>query len=123
MNRRYKMARTSVLLRDGNVLVTSGATAAEVLDVARGAFREVAGRLTGAYRFAAAAPLPGGDVLITGGYSDANPEHGRCVAISATLTCHLTKGWFPTLGQLALALGFELHNFRTAAAAPAAGFG
>lgn len=71
-NRRYKIAGTSVLLPDGNVLVTSGARTAEILDIASGTFRAVPGRLTGAYRFAAAAPLHGGDVLITGGYSDAN---------------------------------------------------
>lgn len=71
-NRRYKIAGTSVLLPDGNVLVTSGARTAEILDIASGTFREVSGRLTDAYRFAAAAPLRGGDVLITGGYSDAN---------------------------------------------------
>jgi len=71
-HRRYKIAGTSVLLPDGNVLVTSGATTAEILDIASGTFREVPGRLTDAYRFAAAAPLRGGDVLISGGYSDAN---------------------------------------------------
>jgi len=71
-NRRYKIAGTSVLLPGGNVLVTSGARTAEILDIASGTFRDVPGRLTDAYRFAAAAPLRGGDVLITGGYSDAN---------------------------------------------------
>lgn len=71
-NRRYKIAGTSVLLPDGNVLVTSGARAAELLDVTRWTFREIRGRLPTAFRFAAAASLPGGDVLITGGYSDAN---------------------------------------------------
>ena len=71
-NRRYKIAGTSVLLPDGNVLVTSGARVAELLDVRSWTFREVNGRMPDAYRFAAAAPLRGGDVLITGGYSDAN---------------------------------------------------
>jgi hypothetical protein len=71
-NRRYKIAGTSVRLPDGNVLVTSGAATAEILDIASGTFREVPGRITDAYRFAAAAPLRGGDVLIAGGYSDAN---------------------------------------------------
>jgi hypothetical protein len=71
-NRRYKIAGTSILLPDGNILVTSGARAAELLDMTSWAFREVRGRLPAAYRFAAAAPLRGGDGLITGGYSDAN---------------------------------------------------
>lgn len=71
-NRRYKIAGTSALLPDGNLLVTSGAKSAELLDVTSQTFREVPGRLPDAYRFAAATPLLGGDVLITGGYSDAN---------------------------------------------------
>jgi hypothetical protein len=71
-HRRYKIARTSVLLPDGNVLVTSGARVPEVLDVARGTFAEVPGRLDDAYRFAAAAPLRDGDVLVLGGYTDRN---------------------------------------------------
>lgn len=69
---RYKIAGTSVVLPDGNVLVTSGARTAEILDITSRTFREVPGQLTDAYRFAAAAPLRGGDVLIFGGYSDAN---------------------------------------------------
>jgi hypothetical protein len=71
-NRRYKIAGTSVLLPSGDVLVTSGAEVAELLDVANWAFREVAGRFPQAYRFAAVALLQGGDVLVTGGYSDSN---------------------------------------------------
>jgi hypothetical protein len=71
-NRRYKIAATSVLLPSGDVLVTSGAPVAELLDLARWRFREVPGRLPAAYRFAAAAPLRDGDVFISGGYSDGN---------------------------------------------------
>lgn len=71
-NRRYKIAGTSVLLPDGNILVTSGARAAELLDITSWTFHEVPGQLPDAYRFAAAAALRGGEVLITGGYSDAN---------------------------------------------------
>jgi hypothetical protein len=70
--RRYKIASTAVLLPDGTVLVPAGAEAAEVLDPAGRAFREVPGHFPAAYRFAATAPLPGGDVLIAGGYSDTN---------------------------------------------------
>jgi Kelch motif len=71
-NRRYKIAGTSVLLSSGNVLVTSGAQVAELLDVGKWTFREVPGSFPAAYRFAAAAPLADGNVLITGGYSDGN---------------------------------------------------
>lgn len=71
-NRRYKIAGTSVVLSGGAVLVTSGARTAELLDLATATFREIPGRYPEAYRFAAATPLPGGDVLITGGYSDGN---------------------------------------------------
>ena len=67
-----KIAGTSVLLPNGDVLVTSGAPAAELLDVERWAFREVPGGFPEAYHFAAVAILPGGDVLVTGGYSDNN---------------------------------------------------
>jgi hypothetical protein len=72
VHRRYKIAGTSVLLPGGDVLVTSGARAAELLDLGTGAFREIPGRFPEAYRFAAAAPLGGGDVFIAGGYSDGN---------------------------------------------------
>ncbi len=69
-HRRYKIAGTSVLLPSGDVLATSGARVAELLDVGSWTFREIPGRFPDAYRFAAAAPLLGGDVLISGGYSD-----------------------------------------------------
>ncbi len=71
-NRRYKIAGTSALLPSGDVLVISGARVAERLDLGSWTFREVPGRFPAAYRFAAAAPLREGDVIITGGYSDGN---------------------------------------------------
>jgi hypothetical protein len=71
-NRRYKIAGTSVLLPSGDVLVTSGAEVAELLDIDGWTFAEVSGRLPAAYRFAAAALLTEGDVLVVGGYSDRN---------------------------------------------------
>lgn len=72
LNRRYKIARTSVLLPNGDVLVASGARGAELLVLASWTFREVPGRFPDAYRFAATAPLRGGEVFIAGGYSDRN---------------------------------------------------
>ncbi len=71
-NRRYKIAGTSVLLPNGDVLVTSGARQAELLPAGASAFREVSGSYPAAYRFAAAVLLRGGDVIIAGGYDDRN---------------------------------------------------
>jgi hypothetical protein len=71
-HRRYKIAGTTILLPGGDVLVTSGALAAERLDADRWTFREIPGRLPAAYRFAAAARLRNGGVVIAGGYSDSN---------------------------------------------------
>ncbi len=72
VHRRHKIARTSMLLPNGDVLITSGAPVAELLDIARWSFREVPGRLPAAYRFASAATLHDGDVIVAGGYSDDN---------------------------------------------------
>ena len=67
---RYKIATTSILLPDGDVLVTSGARTAEFLDHESGVFRELPGTLSEAYRFAAATPISDGDVFLSGGYAD-----------------------------------------------------
>jgi hypothetical protein len=75
-NRRYKIAGTSILLPDGDLLVTSGAPAAELLDMGQQAFRIVPGRFPAAYRFAAAAPIGAGGAFIAGGYSDDNRNSG-----------------------------------------------
>jgi hypothetical protein len=71
-NARYKIAGTSVRLRDGDVLVTSGAAVAERLDAGSWTFRQIEGRYPAGYRFAATALLPDGGVVITGGYADDN---------------------------------------------------
>ena len=71
-NRRYKLAGTSVLLPNGEVLITSGATVAEIFDPRSETFREVEGSFPEAYHFAAAAGLAGGSVVVSGGYSHAN---------------------------------------------------
>jgi hypothetical protein len=71
-NQRYKIAGTSILLSNGDVLVSAGAPVAELLDVKRWAFREVSGRFPAGYHFAATALLREGHVFVAGGYSDAN---------------------------------------------------
>lgn len=71
-NQRYKIAGTTVVLSNGDVLVTSGARSAEILRSGAARFLTVPGRFPEAYRFAAVAALHGGDVMIAGGYSDGN---------------------------------------------------
>jgi hypothetical protein len=71
-HRRYKIAGTSVVLGDGDVLIAAGARRAELLDGNSGRFREIPGPFPDAYRFAAVSPLPSGDVIIAGGYADGN---------------------------------------------------
>jgi len=75
-SKRYKIAGTSVLLPDGQLLITAGARAAELLDAKASAFHEVGGSFPAAYRFAASALLRNGDVVIAGGYSDDNRNTG-----------------------------------------------
>ena len=65
---RYKHQGTSLLLPDGRVLVAGGASQPEVVDIALGRadLLPVGTPMAGA--FSAAAALPGGGALITGGY-------------------------------------------------------
>lgn len=67
---RYKHEGSSVVLASGLVLISGGATQAETFDPASGSFTIVAGEPRMAGQFSAAAPLPGGGALITGGYGD-----------------------------------------------------
>lgn len=71
-NARYKIAGTTVVLSNGDALVTSGAASAEILSLNEMRFQRVPGRFPEPYRFAAAARLADGDVLILGGYDDDN---------------------------------------------------
>jgi hypothetical protein len=65
---RYKIAGTTVRLTDGDVLVASGATTAELLDHRSFTFRVVEGAFPAAFHFATATPTASGDVVIVGGY-------------------------------------------------------
>ncbi|MGV3710907.1 MAG: Kelch repeat-containing protein [Gemmatimonas sp.] len=65
---RYKHQGTSTLLPNGDVVLAGGAGQAELLSVRDNRFSVVSGETRMAGQFAAAALLPGGHVLITGGY-------------------------------------------------------
>lgn len=65
---RYKLRGASIPLGDGTLLLAGGAVLAEVFDPATGRSAIVAGDVRMAGQFAAAALLPNGRVLITGGY-------------------------------------------------------
>lgn len=65
---RYKLPHAVVLLRTGEVLVAGGADRAEVFDPATNTFRISAGSMGADLSFSTATLLPGGRVLIAGGY-------------------------------------------------------
>ncbi len=67
---RYKHQGTSLLLADGRVLLAGGAPRAEVLDIATGRSTLVPGRSELAGQFGAAALMPDGTALVTGGYGN-----------------------------------------------------
>lgn len=67
---RYKHQGSSIVLPSGDVLIAGGAKVAERYDAATGRFAEVPTSSPLAGQFAAAAPLAGGKVLITGGYGN-----------------------------------------------------
>jgi len=62
-----------MLLRDGRVLVTGGASGPEVYQSRSGSFAPLAGWLGRAPLFAAAVLLPDGSALLCGGYSLTGP--------------------------------------------------
>lgn len=67
---RYKHVGSSLTLANGKLLIAGGAAQAEVYDPATRRFELVAGEARMAGQFSAVAPLPGGGVLITGGYGN-----------------------------------------------------
>lgn len=71
---RYKFEKTSILLDGGDVLVSAGARAAELLDARSLTFRAVAGEFPEAYYFATATRLSSGSVAIVGGYKLGNEK-------------------------------------------------
>jgi hypothetical protein len=65
---RYKLQGTSLLLQDGSVLVAGGAATPEIYRPELRSFRGLASQSAEKRMFATATLLPGGDVLLTGGY-------------------------------------------------------
>lgn len=67
---RYKHQGSSLLVPDGRVLLVGGAPQAELFNPVSNSFTIVAGEARMAGQFSAAALLPNGAALITGGYGD-----------------------------------------------------
>jgi N-acetylneuraminic acid mutarotase len=67
---RYKLQGTTVLLRNGKVLIAGGANRAEVFNPATNIFSLADGNMGTTRLFATATLLKNGQVLITGGYDD-----------------------------------------------------
>ncbi len=67
---RYKLPDAVLRLADGRVLVAGGAPQPEVYDPASNRFQPLQGELRGAQEFSTASLLPGGQVLVLGGYDE-----------------------------------------------------
>lgn len=68
--RRFKLADAVVRLADGRVVVAGGAESVEVFSPGTRRFLVEPGRLPAALSFSTASLLPGGAVLVVGGYDD-----------------------------------------------------
>ena len=69
---RYKLQGTSVLLKNGKILIAGGANRAEVFNPAKNAFEVADGKFETMRLFATATLLQNGQVLIVGGYDNNN---------------------------------------------------
>lgn len=65
---RYKYNGTSVLLKNGKVLLMGGASITEIYDPSTNTFSNVTNSVGATRLFAATALLPNGEVLLSGGY-------------------------------------------------------
>lgn len=74
---RYKLQGTTVLLKNGKVLIAGGADRAEVFDPATRTFAITAGKFKTARLFATATLLWDGQILIVGGYDNKNAVSER----------------------------------------------
>jgi len=69
---RYKLQGTTVLLKNGKILIAGGAAQAEIFNPATKTFDVAAGKFETARLFATATLLQNGQVLIVGGYDHNN---------------------------------------------------
>jgi hypothetical protein len=69
---RYKLQGTTILLKNGKILIAGGANRAEVFDPATNTFSFADGNMGTMRLFATATLLGNGQVLITGGYDNSN---------------------------------------------------
>lgn len=67
---RYKLQGTSVLLKNGKILIAGGASRADIFDPADDTFSFVSGDMGTKRLFATATLLQSGRVLVVGGYDD-----------------------------------------------------
>lgn len=67
---RYKLQGTSILLKNGKVLIAGGANRAEIFDPAKNTFEIAEGKFETPRLFATATLLQNGQVLIAGGYDN-----------------------------------------------------
>jgi WD40 repeat protein len=65
---RYKLGGTTVLLKNGKVLILGGAKQAEIFNPANNSFEITAGNFESDRLFSTATLLPNGQVLVVGGY-------------------------------------------------------
>lgn len=69
---RYKLNGTTVLLKDGKILIAGGANQAEIFNPAKNSFALANGSFDSARLFSTATLLQNGKVLIVGGYNQNN---------------------------------------------------
>ncbi|MDQ3063327.1 MAG: hypothetical protein M3R14_10800 [Acidobacteriota bacterium] len=69
---RYKLQGTTILLKNGEILIAGGANRAEIFNPTTRTFDVAAGKFETARLFATATLLPNGQVLIVGGYDNNN---------------------------------------------------
>lgn len=66
---RYKLQGTTVLLKNGKILIAGGSNQAEIYDPATNSFELSEGKFESSRLFSTATLLPNGQVLILGGYN------------------------------------------------------
>jgi N-acetylneuraminic acid mutarotase len=69
---RYKLQGTSILLKNGKVLIAGGSNQAEIFDPVKNTFEVADGKFVTARLFSTATLLQNGQVLIAGGYDNQN---------------------------------------------------